>query len=62
MVRNVFHLPAKSADAMARLSHRLQALAAVRNLVTHRASAAASTVQAFRKDYYAAFEEVTKLT
>jgi hypothetical protein len=29
----------------------------VRNLVTHRASAGASTLGAFRKSYYAAFDE-----
>jgi hypothetical protein len=30
----------------------------VRNLVTHRASAGAATLGAFRRSYYAAFEEL----
>jgi len=43
------------------LAHRLHTLAAVRNLVTHRASAGAATLAAFRRGYYAAFEDVVAL-
>ncbi|HEY1556978.1 MAG TPA: HEAT repeat domain-containing protein [Kofleriaceae bacterium] len=43
------------------LAHRLHTLAAVRNLVTHRASAGATTLAAFRRGYYAAFEDVVAL-
>jgi HEAT repeat protein len=60
-VRNVFKVSSKSADHVVRIAHRLQTLAGVRNIVTHRAAAGAATVEAFRKAYYAAFEELTKL-
>jgi HEAT repeat protein len=43
------------------LAYRLHTLAAVRNLVTHRAAAGATTVAAFRKTYYQAFEELVAL-
>jgi HEAT repeat protein len=43
------------------LAYRLHTLAAVRNLVTHRAAAGATTVAAFRKTYYTAFEELVAL-
>jgi hypothetical protein len=43
------------------LAHRLHTLAAVRNLVTHRASAGAATLGAFRRSYYTAFEELVAL-
>jgi hypothetical protein len=43
------------------LAHRLHTLAAVRNLVTHRASAGAATLAAFRRSYYTAFEELVAL-
>ena len=43
------------------LAHRLHTLAAVRNLVTHRASAGTATLAAFRRSYYAAFEELVAL-
>jgi hypothetical protein len=33
----------------------------VRNLVTHRASAGAATLAAFRRGYYAAFEDLVAL-
>jgi hypothetical protein len=33
----------------------------VRNLVTHRASAGAATLGAFRASYYAAFEDLVAL-
>ncbi|HEX7840895.1 MAG TPA: hypothetical protein VF469_25635, partial [Kofleriaceae bacterium] len=43
------------------LAHRLHTLAAVRNLVTHRASAGSATLGAFRKSYYTAFEDLVAL-
>ncbi len=57
-VKNLFKLPVKSADQSVRLAHRLHTLAAVRNLVTHRAVASGPTLEAFRKGYYGAFEEL----
>jgi hypothetical protein len=52
---------ARSPERTVALAHRLHTLAAVRNLVTHRASAGATTVGAFRKSYYAAFDELVSL-
>jgi len=49
------------ADRTVRLAHRLHTLAAVRNLVTHRASAGAATLAAFRRGYYSAFEDLVSL-
>jgi len=43
------------------LAHRMHTLAAVRNLVTHRASAGVATLAAFRRSYYAAFEDLVAL-
>jgi HEAT repeat protein len=60
-VKNLFKLPVKSADQSVRLAHRLHTLAAVRNLVTHRAVATGPTLEAFRKGYYAAFEELAQM-
>ena len=60
-VKNLFKLRVKSADHAVRLAHRLHALAAVRNLVAHRAAASAPTLEAFRRDYYAAFEDLAQL-
>jgi hypothetical protein len=48
-------------DRTVSLAHRLHTLAAVRNLVTHRASAGAATLGAFRRSYYTAFEELVAL-
>ncbi len=63
--RNLFKLGAasapKSAERTVSLAHRLHTLAAVRNLVTHRASAGANTLAAFRRSYYAAFEDLVAL-
>jgi hypothetical protein len=59
--KNVLSLPARSADKTARLAHRLQVLAQVRNAVTHRSLAGAETLVEFRKAYYASFEELTGL-
>ena len=51
----------QSAEKTVSLAHRLHTLAAVRNLVTHRASAGVATLAAFRKSYYAAFEDLVAL-
>jgi HEAT repeat protein len=60
--KNLFKLgQARSAERTVALAHRLHTLAAVRNLVTHRASAGAATLGAFRRTYYAAFEELVAL-
>lgn len=65
--KNLFKLNAAGAgpaprDRIVALAHRLHTLAAVRNLVTHRASAGAATLDAFRRSYYAAFEDLVALT
>jgi HEAT repeat protein len=59
--RNVFKVSVRNADQVVRLCHRLHTLAAVRNVVTHRAAAGAQTLDAFRRSYYASFEDLTKL-
>ncbi len=59
--RNLFKLGHKSSERTVALAHRLHTLAAVRNLVTHRASAGAATLAAFRRSYYAAFEDLIAL-
>jgi HEAT repeat protein len=51
----------KASERTVNLAHRLHSLAAVRNLVTHRASAGAATLAAFRRSYYAAFEDLIAL-
>ncbi len=60
-VRNVLRIPSKTAEQTIRIAHRLHALAAVRNLVTHRATASTATLEAFRKTYYAGFEDLVAL-
>ncbi|MEZ4400799.1 MAG: HEAT repeat domain-containing protein [Kofleriaceae bacterium] len=60
-VRNLFKLPAKGGDQIIRLAHRLHTLAAVRNLVTHRAAASGATLAAFRKSYYLSFEDLAQM-
>ena len=62
--RNLMKLGSQGAKASERtvaLAHRLHTLAAVRNLVTHRASAGAATLAAFRRSYYTAFEDLVAL-
>ncbi len=63
--KNMFKLGGKeqktSAERTVSLAHRLHTLAAVRNLVTHRASAGAQTLAAFRRSYYTAFEDLVTL-
>jgi HEAT repeat protein len=59
--KNVLEIASRSADKTARLAHRLQVLAQVRNAVTHRSVAGRETLVAFRKAYYSAFEELTSL-
>jgi hypothetical protein len=60
-VKNLLQVKSTSADRTVRLCHRLHVLAAVRNVVTHRAAAGEQTVEAFRTLYYASFEELTKM-
>jgi len=60
-VKNLFKLPQKNAEIVVKLAHRLHVLAMVRNLVTHRSAATMSTVDAFRKSYYAAFEDLAQM-
>jgi hypothetical protein len=48
-------------DMRMRPEHGEASAAAVRNLVTHRASAGATTLGAFGKSYYAAFDELVTL-
>jgi HEAT repeat protein len=60
-MKNLFKVSAKNADQVVRVAHRLLMLAQVRNIVTHRAAAGASTLEAFRRVYYSGFEEVTRL-
>lgn len=50
--------PGPTRERIVALAHRLHTLAAVRNLVTHRASAGSATLGAFRKSYYTAFEDL----
>jgi hypothetical protein len=57
----MFKLGGKSSEKTVALAHRLHALAAVRNLVTHRASAGPGTLAAFRRGYYSAFEDLIAL-
>ncbi|MFT3696531.1 MAG: HEAT repeat domain-containing protein [Kofleriaceae bacterium] len=59
--KNLFKLHAKSSERTISLAHRLHTLAAVRNLVTHRASAGSTTLAAFRRSYYSAFEDLVAL-
>ena len=60
-IKNLFRLPVTSADQSVRLAHRLHTLAAVRNLVAHRAAASAPTLEAFRRSYYTAFEDLARM-
>lgn len=60
-VKNLFKLPVRNPDQVIRLAHRLHTLAAVRNLVTHRAAASGATLDAFRKTYYLSFEDLAQL-
>jgi HEAT repeat protein len=59
--KNLFKLGGKSGERTVQLAHRLHTLAAVRNLVTHRASAGVATLAAFRRGYYTAFEDLVAL-
>lgn len=60
-IRNLFKLKTPGADDTVKLAHRLHTLAAVRNVVTHRAAAGADTAQAFRGTFYGAFEVLVHL-
>jgi hypothetical protein len=57
--KNLLRVTSRDADRSVRLAHRLQVLAQVRNVVTHRSVAGASTLAEFRRAYYAAFDELT---
>ncbi|MCC7542489.1 MAG: HEAT repeat domain-containing protein [Deltaproteobacteria bacterium] len=57
--RNVLQVGSADAERTVRLAHRLQVLAQVRNSVTHRSVASASTLEVFRRAYYTAFEDLT---
>jgi hypothetical protein len=57
--KNLLRVTSRDADRAVRLAHRLQVLAQVRNVVTHRSVAGASTLAEFRRVYYAAFDELT---
>jgi HEAT repeat protein len=59
--RNLFKLGQQGSERTVSLAHRLHTLAAVRNLVTHRASAGAATLAAFRRSYYSAFNDLIAL-
>jgi hypothetical protein len=59
--KNLMRLAGTSPERTVALAHRLHTLAAVRNLVTHRATAGAATLAAFRRGYYAAFEDLVSL-
>jgi len=59
--RNVLRVVCRDMGRAVRLAHRLQVLAQVRNVVTHRSVAGASTLSEFRAAYYAAFEELTAM-
>ena len=60
-VKNSLAIGGKSADQIVKVAHRLCVLAGVRNAATHRTAPPVATVEAFRKSYYAAFEELTGL-
>jgi hypothetical protein len=56
--KNLLKLACRDPDRAVRLAHRLNVLAQVRNVVTHRSVAEAATLVEFRRAYYAAFEEL----
>ncbi len=56
--KNALQIACTDGGRMVRLIHSLSVLAQVRNLVTHRAAAGVATVTAFRRAYYAAFDEL----
>ena len=59
--KNILAVECHDTEHGVRLAHRLHVLAQVRNAVTHRAVASASTLEEFRRSYYAAFADLTKL-
>lgn len=60
-IRNLFKIPSRNIGHVIRLAHRLQSLAALRNIVAHRAAIGPSTLEAFRSLYYSSFESLVKL-
>jgi hypothetical protein len=59
--KNMLKVTAPDAERGVRLAHRLMVLAQVRNTVTHRSVAGASTLEEFRRVYYGAFEDLCAL-
>jgi HEAT repeat protein len=59
--KNVLAISNQDPDRAARVAHRLQILAQVRNAVTHRSVASRATLEGFRSLYYPTFEEVTSM-
>lgn len=59
--RNLLGLATRQGDKTVRVAHRLQVLAQVRNVVTHRAPADSATLRELRRASYGAFEELTAL-
>jgi hypothetical protein len=59
--KNVLEIGCRDPDRSVRLAHKLQVLAQVRNVVTHRSTADLPTLLEFRRSYYVAFEELVKM-
>ncbi len=59
--KNILKVTATEPERGVRLAHRLMVLAQVRNAVTHRSVAGASTLEEFRRAYYGAFEDLCAL-
>ncbi len=59
--KNALQVARTDGGRVVRLVHSLSVLAQVRNLVTHRAAAGIATVTAFRRAYYAAFDELVAM-
>ncbi|GEM_PF-1363182 len=59
--KNVLGVGCREPERTARLAHRLQVLAQVRNVVTHRSAADADTLVEFRRGYYVAFEDLAAM-
>jgi hypothetical protein len=59
--KNVLKVTSTNAERSVKLAHKLQVLAQVRNIVTHRSVAGAATLAAFRTSYYSGFEELTAM-
>jgi hypothetical protein len=60
-VQNVLGVSARNPEQVVSVAHRLSWLAGVRNAVTHRTSPGMGTVEAFRRGFYKAFEDLTAM-